>query len=138
MISPFLNIRPSPFPPAIPKSASLASPGPFTTQPITATFISLSVARYVFIISCTLPASPIRSILVLPHVGQDTKLMPPLLRPKFLSMDLAVSTSWMGSSVSDTLIVSPIPSYNMTPMPTADFMLPSDKSPVSVIPTCRG
>ena len=38
MISPFLIKRPSPTPPAIPISASFASPGPFTTHPITATF----------------------------------------------------------------------------------------------------
>ncbi len=38
--SPFFIRRPSPIPPAIPKSASFASPGPFTTQPITATLIS--------------------------------------------------------------------------------------------------
>ena len=38
MISPLRKINPSPFPPAIPKSASLASPGPFTTQPMTANF----------------------------------------------------------------------------------------------------
>ena len=31
--------RPSPSPPAIPISASFASPGPFTAQPITATLI---------------------------------------------------------------------------------------------------
>ena len=37
-ISPFLIRRPSPFPPAIPISASFASPGPLTTQPITAIF----------------------------------------------------------------------------------------------------
>ena len=38
-ISPFLNTKPSPMPPAIPKSAWLASPGPFTTQPIVAIVI---------------------------------------------------------------------------------------------------
>src|SRR5699024_7515074 len=36
-ISPFLISRPSPLPPAIPISASFASPGPLTTHPITAT-----------------------------------------------------------------------------------------------------
>ena len=40
MICPFLISRPSPMPPAIPRSASFASPGPFTTQPMTATLIS--------------------------------------------------------------------------------------------------
>ncbi len=45
-ISPFLISRPSPIPPAIPISASLASPGPLTTQPITATFTSRSMSGY--------------------------------------------------------------------------------------------
>ena len=40
IIWPFLINSPSPIPPAIPISASLASPGPFTAQPITATLIS--------------------------------------------------------------------------------------------------
>ena len=38
-ISPCLMRRPSPSPPAMPISASLASPGPFTAQPMTATLI---------------------------------------------------------------------------------------------------
>ena len=38
-IFPFLMRRPSPTPPAMPMSASLASPGPLTTQPMTATLI---------------------------------------------------------------------------------------------------
>ena len=40
--SPCFMIRPSPIPPATPRSASFASPGPFTTQPMTATFMSRS------------------------------------------------------------------------------------------------
>ena len=39
---PFLINKPSFIPPAIPISASFASPGPFTTHPITATLISKS------------------------------------------------------------------------------------------------
>ena len=38
-ISPCFMSTPQPSPPAIPISASLASPGPLTTQPITAIFI---------------------------------------------------------------------------------------------------
>ena len=39
-ISPCLISKPSPSPPAIPISASFASPGPLTAQPMTATLIS--------------------------------------------------------------------------------------------------
>ena len=42
IISPCFIRTPQPSPPAIPISASLASPGPFTTQPITAILISRS------------------------------------------------------------------------------------------------
>ncbi|SKW08290.1 Uncharacterised protein [Mycobacteroides abscessus subsp. abscessus] len=37
MTSPFTKICPLPLPDATPRSASRASPGPLTTQPITAT-----------------------------------------------------------------------------------------------------
>ena len=37
MTSPFTKIWPLPLPDATPRSASRASPGPFTTQPMTAT-----------------------------------------------------------------------------------------------------
>ena len=42
IISPCFIRTPQPSPPAIPRSASLASPGPLTTQPITASFMSRS------------------------------------------------------------------------------------------------
>ena len=52
---------------------SYASPGPFTAQPIVAIVIFLS--RFLNRAS-TFLANPIKSIWVLPQVGQDTKLTP--------------------------------------------------------------
>src|SRR6185369_9270834 len=72
-ISPWLNNSPSPLPPAILKSASRASPGPFTTQPMTATVKGASTPRR----RCsTSSATRIRFIWHLPQVGQETKFTP--------------------------------------------------------------
>ena len=78
MISPFLKRMAQPSPPAMPISASRASPGPLTAQPITATVSGSlqSCSR-----SSTCRARPIRSILVRPQVGQETKVMPSRRRP---------------------------------------------------------
>ena len=46
----------------------------------------------------------------------------------------ATGISSSGSSVKDTLIVSPKPSSNKVPIPIADFILPSKPSPASVTP----
>ena len=45
-----------------------------------------------------------------------------------------VGDSNSGSSVKDTLIVSPIPSSRSVPIPIADLILPSSPSPASVTP----
>ena len=58
---------PTPLPHATPTSASLASPGPFTTQPMTATEMGLS---QVLSRSDTRSAKPMRSTCVRPQVGQ--------------------------------------------------------------------
>ena len=63
-----LNNKPSPRAPAIPISASRASPGPFTAQPRTATLIG---AFIFWIYSSTSLAILIKSISILPHVGQE-------------------------------------------------------------------
>ena len=67
MITPFLNNTASFLPPAIPISASLASPGPLTAHPIMATLILICNSFKKCSISVT-----IGSILyaVLPQVGQ--------------------------------------------------------------------
>mmetsp|Transcript_6091 Transcript_6091/g.18043 ORF Transcript_6091/g.18043 Transcript_6091/m.18043 type:complete len:254 (-) Transcript_6091:672-1433(-) len=46
--------------------------------------------------------------------------------------------SYSGSSVSDTRMVSPMPSSSSAPMPTADLMRPSAPPPASVTPRCKG
>ena len=38
----------------------------------------------------------------------------------------------------DTLIVSPMPSFNNMPIPIADLMLPVVNPPASVMPICKG
>ena len=75
---------------------------------------------------------------VLPHVGQDIKVMPPSLRSRALRIILAVITSSTGFPVKDTLIVSPIPSARSAPIPTADLIAPSRTVPASVTPTWSG
>ena len=106
IISPCLISTPQPSPPAIPRSASYASPGPLTTHPITASFKSRSYPESIF---STFPARSIRLIHVLPHVGHETTSIPPFLKPRVLSISFAASISLTGSSVRETLIVSPIP-----------------------------
>ena len=115
----------------MPMSASLASPGPFTAQPITATLISLFIFLH---LSSTLLARPIKSIEVLPQVGQDTNSIPNFLRPKSFNIALATLTSSTVEPVKDTLIVSPIPIASIAPIPTADLIVPDHSVPDSVIP----
>jgi hypothetical protein len=62
--------NPLPFAPAIPTSASLASPGPFTTHPMTATVIASS--RPLILLS-TFATSFRKTILHLPQVGHETR-----------------------------------------------------------------
>ena len=122
-------------PPAMPTSASRASPGPFTTHPITATLIGRS---QVFSRSSTRSANPTRSISVRPHVGQEIITGPFSRRPSAFRISNPTYTSSHGSPVSDTRIVSPIPPARITPIPTDDRIVPTRGVPASVIPTCRG
>ena len=89
MILPFLKSKPSLIPPAIPISASRASPGPLTAQPITATVISLFIV-------CKGHAT---------NLGNFNK-------SQSFNISLATFISSTGSSARETLIVSPIPSLN--------------------------
>ena len=89
-------------------------------------------------ISSTWFASPIRSIWVLPHVGQDTSSIPPVRSPSVFKIIFAVLISSSGDPVNDTRIVSPIPCPRISPRPTEDFILPANNVPASVIPTCNG
>lgn len=88
---------------------------------MTATVMSLSRPRSLSSTSC---ARDMRSISVRPQVGQDTKRTPPFLRPAALSISTPARTSSTGSAVSETRIVSPMPSMSSVPMPTADFITP--------------
>ena len=89
-------------------------------------------------LSSTFFASAIRSICVLPQVGQETKLTPFSLRPKLFKISKPALTSSTGFSVRETLIVSPIPSASKVPNPTDDLISPPLKVPASVTPRCRG
>ncbi|MNR54734.1 hypothetical protein D3C85_1749690 [compost metagenome] len=51
---------------------------------------------------------------------------------------IATGASFSGSSVKDTRTVSPNPSSNNVPIPTADLTRPSSPSPASVTPKCKG
>ena len=116
-------------------SASLASPGPFTAHPITATVNSE------FIVcknSSTSFAIGIKSICVLPQVGHATSVGTPLYKLQSFSISFATFISFTGSSDSDTLNVSPIPSLNNIPSPILDFTVPLNSVPASVIPKCSG
>ena len=119
----------------MPMSASLASPGPLTTQPITATFRLLLLFSSKFSISL---AIFIMSILVLPQVGHEIKVIPHLRSSRALSILNPALTSSTGSSVRVTLMVSPMPSSSKEPIPIADFMVPIVLVPASVTPRWRG
>ena len=121
----------------MPTSASRASPGPFTTQPITATRIgtvnfSRSIAMFTFCVSSRTFTS------ARPHEGQATRSRPRFRSPNDRRMIVPALTSSTGSSVSDTRIVSPIPSARSVPIPTALFRPPMGIGPASVTPRCSG
>lgn len=80
----------------------------------------------------------IKSICVLPQVGQDTNSSPPFLRPKAFKISFPTFISSTGSLVKDTLIVFPIPSAKRVPIPILDFIVPLKGVPDSVTPRWRG
>ena len=55
-------------------------------------------------------------------------------KANLLTKDFATGISNSGSSVRETLTVSPIPSSSKVPIPTEDLILPSSPSPASVTP----
>ena len=61
-----------------------------------------------------------------------------LYNPQFLRISFATFISWTGLSDKDTLIVFPIPSFNIIPSPILDFIVPPKLVPASVIPKCNG
>src|SRR5699024_5401999 len=108
---------------------------PFTTHPITATVMSDSIFCKNASISF---AIGIRSICVLPQVGQATNVGDFLYNLQSFKISFATFISFIGSSLKDTLNVSPIPSLNSTPSPILDFIVPLNSVPASVIPICNG
>ena len=129
--SPLRNMTALPAPAAIPTSASLASPGPLTSQPITATFMFL---LFFFSNASTSLASFTTSTSALPQLGHATKVVPLLRRFNDFNISYPAVTSSVESPLSDTLMVSPIPSYNKMPSPTAVLIEPDCTVPASVIP----
>ncbi len=86
----------------------------------------------------TSAASPIKSISVRPHVGQDIISGPRFRMPRARKISYAAMISCVGSAVKDTRKVSPIPSHNKIPSPTADLTPPRKRPPASVMPICKG
>src|SRR5690606_38823754 len=135
MTSPFTKIWPLPLPEATPRSASRASPGPFTTHPMTAT-------RSGTVMPCspsvTESASVYTSTWARPHDEQDTISS---LRSRRLS-DCRICrptlTSSAGGAESETRIVSPMPSESRMPKAVADLIVPWNAGPASVTPRCSG
>ena len=119
----------------MPTSASFASPGPLTSQPITATFIGVGSARRR---SSATFASGMRSMSARPHEGHATSVRPRSRRPRDFRRSNAALTSITGSSLSETRMVSPIPSYRSTLMPAAERIDPESAVPASVTPRCSG
>ncbi len=135
MTSPFTKICPLPLPEATPRSASRASPGPLTTQPITATRngTSMPVSPAV-----TSSASLYTSTCARPHDGHDTISRPRCRNPSDCRICRPTFTSSTGGADNDTRIVSPIPCDNSAPNATADLIVPWNAGPASVTPRCSG
>ena len=113
----------------------LASPGPFTSQPMTATFMGVLIflSR-----ESTSLESLTTSMSALPQLGQATRTAPSFRSSSALSISKPVVTSSLGSSLRETLMVSPMPSYRRAPRPMALRMLPDLAVPASVMPSGRG
>ena len=105
-------------------SLGKASPGPLTTHPIIdrviGVFICDNFSSSFFTISMT--SNP-----CLAQEGQDIIFTPLDLKLSDFNISFPIFISLTGSSESDTLIVSPIPSNNKTPKPIEDFTLPGIK-----------
>ena len=98
-----------------------ASPGPFTTHPIMDKVIGFliceSFSSKIFTVSIT--SNP-----CLAHDGQEMIFTPLFLKFSDYNISFAIFISLTGSSESETLIVSPIPSKSNEPIPIEDLMLP--------------
>ena len=133
---PRTNRWPLPRPAAMPRSASRASPGPLTTQPITATCSGMLRASSA---SCASRATRITSTSARPHDGHAMRSRPLRSRRPIASSSWRPAfASSTGSAVSEKRIVSPMPSASSVAMPAVDFTSPPGSGPASVTPRCSG
>ncbi len=116
-------------------SASRASPGPLTAQPMTATVTGARSARTAF---STRAATGIRSTSHRPQVGQETNVAPRARTPMAWRTCQATKTSFAAGAVSETRTVSASPSASRTPSPAEDLTLPASRRPASVMPAWKG
>ena len=132
----------------IPMFACLDSPGPFTTQPITAS-VRFSTPSYFTrhsgmrarTWSCTVFASSWKNVLVVrPQPGHAVTSGVNARRPMVCSSSCATITSRVrgssGSGVSDTRMVSPMPSASSTASAALEATMPLLPMPASVRPRC--
>ncbi len=131
-------------------SACRLSPGPLTTQPMTATCIvstpgyrdfhaGICSRRWRWILSAS---SWKKVLLVRPHPGQATTIGVNARNPIVWRISCATITSRvrspLGSGVSDTRIVSPMPSCSRIASAAVDATMPLLPMPASVSPRCKG
>lgn len=121
--------------PAIAISACFASPGPFTAQPIIATFTSQFMVCRKASISFTTGCI---SHAVLPQVGQAIKFGVFFNKPQHFNSCLTIVISFTGSPLTLMRIVSPIPSFNNVPSAMLLLIALPMKVPASVTPRCNG
>ena len=133
--SPLTKIWPLPLPEATPRSASRASPGPLTTQPMTATRSGTSMPSRPAVTSS---ASVYTSTWARPHEGQLTISRPRWRRLSDSRIWLPTFTSSTGGADRETRIVSPMPRDSSAPKATADLIVPWNAGPASVTPRCSG
>ena len=135
MTTPFFINNPSCLPPAIAISACLASPGPFTAQPMIATFISQSIVVKKDSISLTTGCI---SHAVRPQVGQAIKFGVFFNNPQHFNNCFTIVISFTGSPFTLIRIVSPMPSFNKVPNAILLLIALPIKVPASVTPKCNG
>ena len=134
----------------MPMSACLLSPGPLTTQPMTATRISSTPGW----VACHAGIRSLRCCwicwaiswkkveVVRPQPGQALTWGMNDRRPIDWSTCWAISTSRSraapGPGVSETRIVSPMPSFSRIASPAVDATIPLSPIPASVSPRWSG
>ena len=134
----------------MPTLACLLSPGPLTTQPITARVMFSTpsyCARQCGICSRTWPwmreASSWKKVLVVrPQPGHAVTIGVNARKPMVCRISCATTTSCvrlpLGSGVSETRMVSPMPSCSSTASAAVEATMPFEPMPASVSPRCSG